>query len=65
MLIGLIITVVATYMIITGSYNDIEARRSTEAILGWTAIAGVIYTVSFWFACMFRKQFFQRSSENS
>lgn len=65
MLIGLIITVVATYMIITGSYDGIEARRSTETILSWTAIAGVIYTVGFWFACMFRKQFFQRSSESS
>jgi len=56
---------IATYMIITGSYNDIEARRSTEAILGWTAIAGVVYTVSFWFACMFRKQFFQDSPKSS
>ena len=63
MLIGLTITIIATYLIITGSYEGIEARRSTEAILGWTAIAGVIYTVGFWFACMFRKQFFQRSSE--
>ena len=65
MLIGLIITVIATYMIITGTYEGLEARRSTEAILGWTAIAGVVYTVGFWFACMFRKQFFQGSSENS
>jgi len=65
MLIGLSITMIATYMIITGSYEGIEARRSTEAILGWTAIAGVIYTVSFWFACMFRKQFFQGSTEGS
>jgi len=65
MLIGLTITMIATYMIITGSYSDIETRSSTEAILGWTAIAGVLYTVSFWFACMFRKQFFQNSSESS
>ena len=63
MLIGLTITVVATYMIITGSYNGLEDRNSTEALLGWTAIAGVLYTVSFWFACMFRKQFFQVSSK--
>ncbi|RDH84622.1 MAG: hypothetical protein DIZ80_03905 [endosymbiont of Galathealinum brachiosum] len=60
MLIGLVITVAAIYMIITGTYDGIETRRSTEAILGWTAIAGVLYTVSFWFACMFRKQFFQK-----
>ena len=65
MLIGLIITVIATYMIITGTYEGLEARRSTEAILGWTAIAGVVYTVGFWFACIFRKQFFQGSYENS
>jgi len=65
MLIGLSITMIATYMIITGSYDGIEARKSTEAILGWTAIAGVIYTVSFWFACMFRKQFFQSTTEGS
>ncbi|MCW8936253.1 MAG: hypothetical protein OQK98_16185 [Gammaproteobacteria bacterium] len=65
MLIGLSVTVVAIYMIITGSYEGLEARRSTEAILSWTAIAGVIYTVGFWFACMFRKQFFQRSPVDS
>ena len=64
MLIGLSITVIATYMIITGSYDGIETRRSTETILSWTAIAGVIYTVGFWFACMFRKQFFQSKSVN-
>lgn len=61
MLIGLVITIAAIYMIITGTYEGIDTRRSTEAILGWTAIAGVLYTVSFWFACMFRKQFFQKS----
>ena len=65
MLIGLIITIAATYMIITGSYDGIQARQSTETILGWTAIAGLLYTVGFWFACMFRKQFFQNISRNS
>jgi len=65
MLIGLIITTVATYMIITGSYDGIQARQSTETILGWTAIAGLLYTVGFWFACMFRKQFLQGISKNS
>ena len=64
MLIGLVITVAATYMMITGSYDGLEARNSTETILGWTAIVGLLYTVSFWFACMFRKQFFQDASKN-
>ncbi len=65
MLIGLIITVTATYFIITGSYDGIQSRQSTEAILGWTAIAGLIYTVGFWFACMFRKQIFQKTPDES
>ncbi len=65
MLIGLIITITATYFIITGSYDGIQARQSTESILGWTAIVGLVYTVGFWFACMFRKQIFQKSSEES
>ena len=60
-LIGLVITVAAIYMIITGTYEGIDSRRSSEAILGWTAIGGVMYSVGFWFACMFRKQFFQKS----
>ena len=65
MLIGLIITVVATYFIITGSYDGIQSRQSSEAILGWTAIVGLVYTVGFWFACMFRKQIFQKPPEKS
>jgi len=65
MLIGLIITISATYFIITGSYEGIESRQSTETILGWTAIAGLIYTVGFWFACMFREQFFKQTPNDS
>jgi len=65
MLIGLIITVTTIYFIISGSYDGIQARQSTETTLGWTAIVGLIYTVGFWFACMFRKQIFQEPSEES
>ena len=65
MFIGLIVTIVATYMIITGSYEGLQSRETTESILGWTAIAGILYTVSFWFACLFREQFFQSPSKES
>jgi len=64
MLVGLSITTIAIYMIITGSYDSIQARQSNEMILGWVAIAGLLYSVSFWFACMFRKQFFQKTPNN-
>lgn len=63
MIIGLLVTIVATYLIITGKYDGIQSRQTTEMVLSWTAIAGLLYTVSFWFACMFRKQFFQDASE--
>ena len=63
MLVGLVITVIATYLIITGQYDTIQSRQISESVLGWTAIAGLLYTVGFWFACMFRRQFFQSSSK--
>ncbi len=64
MLLGLVVTVAAIYLIITGSYDGIQSRQSSETILSWTAIIGLLYTVGFWFACMFRKQFFQATSKS-
>ena len=61
MLIGFIVTAIATYFIITGQYDGIQARQSTESLLSWVAITGMLYTVGFWFACLFRQQFFLKA----
>ena len=58
MLIGFLITAVASFLIITGTYDSIQTRQASEALLGWVAIAGILYSVSFWFACLFRQQLF-------
>jgi hypothetical protein len=60
MLISLIVTVTATCLIITGTYDGIETRQSSEFLLGWTAIAGLLYTVGFWFACYVQETVFSR-----
>lgn len=59
MLLGLGITVISTYMIITGTYDNIQERQTQETILGVIALAGLFYTFVSWLACVFRKQFFQ------
>ena len=60
MLLGLIVTVASTYMIITGTYDNIQQRESQELLLSVIALAGLFYTFVFWLACVFRKQFFQQ-----
>lgn len=58
MILGLLVTTVALFLFITGHYEATEARQSTELVLSWVATAGILYSISFWFACMFRKQLF-------
>lgn len=59
MLLGLIVTIVSTYMMITGTYDNIQQRETQEFMLGAIALAGIFYTFVFWLSCVFRKQFFQ------
>lgn len=59
MLIGLIFTVVSTYMVITGTYDNIQQRETQELLLSILALGGLFYTFVFWIACVFRKQLFQ------
>ena len=63
MFLGLTVTVVATYMIVTGTYDSIQSRTSEETLLSWIAIIGLLYTFGFWIACVFRRQFFQGTPE--
>lgn len=65
MLLGLSVTIIATYLLITGTYDNIQTRQVEETFLGWVAIVGLLYTFSFWIACVFRKQFFQKTVSQS
>jgi len=65
MLLGLTVTVIATYMIITGQYDSIQSRQSEETLLSWVALIGLMYTFSFWIACVFRKQFFKEHADQA
>ncbi len=60
MLLGAVVTIVSTYMIITGTYENIQQREAQESLIGLIALSGVFYTFVFWLACVFRKQFFQQ-----
>ena len=60
MFLGLIITVASTYMVITGTYDNIQQRETQELLLSILALGGLFYTFVFWIACVFRKQFFQQ-----
>jgi len=65
MLLGLTITVISTYMIITGTYDSIQSRQTEETLLSWIAIIGLMYTFGFWIACVFRNQFFKNTTDQS
>ena len=65
MLLGLTITVISTYMIITGTYDSIQSRQTEETLLSWIAIIGLMYTFGFWIACVFRNQFFKSTTDQS
>ena len=65
MLIGFIVTAIAIFLIITGTYDSMQTRQASEALLGWVAIAGMLYAVGFWFACMFRQQLFLKTNKLS
>jgi len=65
MLLGLAVTVISTYLIITGTYDNIEARQSQETLLSLIALTGLVYTFGFWIACVFRKQFFKDPSNQA
>jgi len=65
MLLGLTVTVISTYMIITGTYDSIQARQAQETLLSWVAIIGLMYTFGFWIACVFRNQFFKKATDQS
>ncbi len=65
MLLGLSVTVISTYMIITGQYDSIQSRQAEETLLSWVAIIGLMYTFGFWIACVFRNQFFKNTSDQT
>ncbi len=65
MLIGFLITAAAIFLIITGQYESIQARQASEALFGWMAISGLLYSVGFWFACLFRQQLFLKTSNQA
>lgn len=65
MLIGFLITAVAIFFIITGQYESIQSRQASETLLGWVAISGLLYSVGFWFTCMFRQQLFLKASNQA
>lgn len=58
MLIGLSVAIIATYFIITGTYENIQAREVAETTLGWIGIGGVLYLVGFWYMCVFKHHIF-------
>ena len=55
MLLGLAVSVIALYFMITGQYDNLQARLATEALLGNIAIGGLLYLVAFWYICLFSK----------
>ena len=57
-LIGFIVALLATYFIVTGTYENIQAREAAETTLGWVGVGGILYLVGFWYMCMFKRHIF-------
>ena len=65
MIIGLGIALIATYLMITGTYENIQARQATETTLSWIGVGGILYLVGFWYMCVFKHHiFFKTESAN-
>lgn len=60
MLIGLAVAALATYFIITGTYESIQAREAAETTLSWVGLGGILYLVGFWYMCVFKHHIFFR-----
>ena len=60
MALGLLISLVSVYFIVTGQYTDLETRKTFETILNFTFIGGILYLVIFWYACAFSRPFLEK-----
>jgi len=47
--LGILVSIVAVYFIISGEYANLEMRKSAETLLNTTAIGGLIYSVAAWY----------------
>ena len=52
MVVGVLISMIAVYFIITGQYANLETRNTVETLLNVAFIGGILYTVAFWYICV-------------
>ena len=60
MLIGLLVVAVSVFFILNGHYDNLQQRLSAEAWMNGLAVGGILYMVSFWYMCVFRKYLFSK-----
>jgi hypothetical protein len=58
MLIGLSVVLFAVYFIITGTYENIQAREAAESSLNLMGLGGMLYLVAFWYMSVFKHEIF-------
>lgn len=57
LVLGLLVVAVCMYLMVTGEYASIQARQEGDAMLTRYAVGGLVYTVIFWYLCLFGKPF--------
>lgn len=62
--VGLLVTVVALYMIFTGDYASHQTRLASETVLNRFAVGGLIYMGIVWSACQLGKPFMRKQNKN-
>jgi len=65
MFIGLSVALFAIYLIVTGTYENIQAREAAESSLNWMGIGGMLYLVGFWYMCVFKHHIFFKNPVKS
>lgn len=60
MLIGVLVTAAAVFMMLTGHYENLQQRLAADKILNFMVVGGLLYSVGFWYMCVFRKQLFEK-----
>jgi len=64
-LLAFVVFAFSVYLILTGEYNTLQERNSTELIYNVMAIGSLVYMAVVWISCMMSKPFwFPSKAEN-
>jgi hypothetical protein len=52
-LVGIMVTAIALYMVVTGEYSNLAERKEMESTLNMVSLFGFIYATGAWYGYVF------------